>query len=746
MWQLNVPNAYHNAGTQNGREMNVRIYMLKKAREWVSLQVAKNPGRIVLLTILLFNIAFLLVSSFVISNLALTGTEKMGIFEAAFYTITMILDAGCISYVVSDIGQSGTAIAIVCLLIVVIGMISFTGAVIGYVTNYISSFIENSNSGNGKIRMSNHLVILNWNTRASEIVNDLLYCKGKQKVIILADGGRKSAIEKEIYERLIDTIDRENKQLWQQYGDLSFIKRHAKYNKKRLKMNVVYIVKEGDIFSSKQLHDISLESAKTVIILGNDIKNRDYSCENSINLNSGSIDLSKGNVQTIKTLMQVSDITASELSADNQKIIVEITDDWTSEIVDKIIKYKQVDGKCNIVPVKINEILGQILSQFSLMPELNLAYKELFSNKGATFYDVEKDVKDDEDYINKYLNNHPNAIPLSSIDFDNKKYFFYSALSKKDILVTAPIPASNYSVKINRDYWIEKKNVIILGHNSKCKEIMKGFVAFCNEWGYKDKDEAILQIVVVDDKDSLEKMDYYKDYPFVIKTVAADVYDKELICESIEEFVDGNDEDTSVLILSDDNASNENIDANALANLIYVQDIITKKRKTIPDFDVESIDIIVEIIDPKHFDIVSSYSVNNIVISNRYISKMISQIGGKEAIFNFYSDILTYDEVVDFKDPANKDLPETAFESKEVYCKKVSSFFDEVPGECTQSEFIRAVWNASTDPSIPKSKRNPTIALGFVKPGGRITLFEGDMLENKMRLEKGDKVIVYTNH
>lgn len=713
--------------------------MLKKTREWLSLQVAKNPGRIVLLTILLFNVAFLLVSSFIISNLALTGTEKMGIFEASFYTITMILDAGCISYVVSDIGQSGTAIAIVCLLIVVIGMISFTGAVIGYVTNYISSFIDNSNSGNKKIRMSNHLVILNWNTRASEIVNDLLYCKGKQKVIILADGGRKNDIEKEIYERLIDTIERENTLLWQQYSDRSFFKRHAKYIKRRLKMNVVYIVREGDIFSSKQLHDISLESARTVIILGNDIKDRGCNCEGSNNQESGSIDYSKGNVQTIKTIMQVSDIVASEVSADNQKIIVEITDEWTAEIVDKIIKYKQVDGKCNIVPVKINEILGQILSQFSLMPELNLAYKELFSNKGATFYDAEMDVKDDDDYITKYINNHTNAIPLSSIDFDNKKYFFYSALNEKDISVTAHIPESDYSVKINRDYWIEKKNVIILGHNSKCKEIMKGFVAFRNEWGYKNKDEDILQIVVIDDRESLEKMDYYKDYPFVVKTVAANVYEKDLICETIEEFVDGNDEDTSVLILSDDNASNDDIDANALANLIYVQDIIAKKKKTIPDFDVESIDIIVEIIDPKHFDIVSSYSVNNIVISNRYISKMINQIGGKEAIFNFYTDILTYDEYTN-------DGTDLCYESKEVYCKKVSLFFDEVPGECTQSEFIRAVWNASIDPSIPKSKRNPTIALGFVKPGGRITLFAGDMLENRMRLEKNDKVIVYTNH
>ena len=33
-----------------------------------------------------------------------------------------------------------------------------------------------------------------------------------------------------------------------------------------------------------------------------------------------------------------------------------------------------------------------------------------------------------------------------------------------------------------------------------------------------------------------------------------------------------------------------------------------------PDFDVESIDVIVEIIDPKHHDIVSSYILMNYII------------------------------------------------------------------------------------------------------------------------------------
>jgi hypothetical protein len=265
---------------------------------------------------------------------------------------------------------------------------------------------------------------------------------------------------------------------------------------------------------------------------------------------------------------------------------------------------------------------------------------------------------------------------------------------------------------------------------------MAGFEGFCNEW--QRGDEEILRIIVVDDKKSLERMNYYKEYPFVIETVEADIYDKDIITETINRFVSENEEDTSVLILSDDSALNENIDAGALANLIYVRDIISHKLEEDPNFDVESIDVIVEIIDPKHHDIVNSYSVNNVVISNRYISKMISQISEYEALFNFYNDILSYDDA--------GDSAESEFSSKEVYVKKVSRYFAEIPEPTTADQFIRAVYNASLDPTVMGGAPNPTIALGYVKPGNRMVIFGGDLSEIKVDLSVNDKIIIFSAH
>lgn len=704
--------------------------MKRKINEWISIHIAKNPGGVLLAAILLFNIAFFFLSALIISNLSLTGTEKMPFIKAAFCTITMILDPGCVQFVVEDIGAMGVTVAITCLCIIFIGMISFTGAVIGYITNCISNFIENANAGSRELHVSDHVVILNWNTRASEIVNDLLYCEKGQKVVVLVNS-RKTEIEKEIDERITDTVERENREVIKRYNSNGFLRRNLKILMNRFKKNITVIVREGDVFSSKQLHDISVEKAKIIIILGNDLNNTVCKYEHQDYLHN----INKGNSQTVKTLMQVADITAAEYSNDDQRIVVEITDDWTRDLVYKIIDCKQVDGKCNIIPVEINKILGQILSQFSLMPELNYVYKELLSNKGATFYTEESKMQPDTEFISNYLKTHRHAIPLTHmINDDEKSYAYYIAGKEDDVKRITENSEYEYKVKLNNNYWIEQKNVIILGHNSRCRDIMDAFCNFRSEWNKTDGSE-ILHITVIDDQENLDKMDNYSEYPFVMNTIPASIYDRELICSTIDKIVSSNHEDTSILILSDDKALNDDIDANALANLVFVQDIINNKIKQNPNFNKESIDVIVEIIDPKHHDIVNSYSVNNVVISNRYISKMITQIGEKEALFEFYKDMLTYD--ADVSD---------GYKSKEVYAKKVSSFFDEIPKPCKADEFIRAVYNASVSEDLPEDKRFPTVALGYVKPGGETVLFSGDQADEEVRLTKNDKLIVYSNH
>ncbi len=702
---------------------------MKKLGEFFSLAIAKKPARFVLFAIILLNVVFFVLAALVISFVSPLRNE-MGFWESLYRTITMVLDAGCIDNVVFELSSAQIATILICLLVVLIGMVTFTGAVIGYLTNFISSFIDAATSGVHHLSVSGHTVILNWNNRASEIVNELLFSEEAEKVVILSSASSED-IKAEIAERLGDTIHKENEELIAEESErlgrpLTRGERRRLLRTKGLKNRLTYIVRQGDTFSSKQLLDISLDQAKAVIILGKDDQNTVCRFELAERAEQ------KGNALTVKTLVQVVEICDSMVSRDNQTIIVEIDDDWTRELVNLVIEQKRKHAtKCKIVPVPVNHILGQMLAQFSIMPELNQVYRTLFSYKGGAFFSHKQALPENEDaYIEGFLATHTKALPLTFMkDREEENHLFYMAdhlRDRKSKKEKAPIACR---VSLNRDFWMPKQNVIILGHNSKSNFIFDGFEAFRAEWNRPDDGE-IMDVLVIDDAKSLERSNHFSEYPYVRCLEADIINDKERICQTISDFVDAHEEDTSVLILSNDKVPSEELDASALTYLIYVQDIVEQKAKKNPEFDREKIDIVVEILNPKNYDVVYHYSVRNVVISNRYVSKMVTQVGKDCSLFDFYNDILTYDTTSDVAE----------CESKEIYAKRVGDFFSELPPTLTADELVRAVYAAS-----PENNRN--IVLGYVrKNSGKIRLFTGDLSQIKVTLGEGDKLIVFSNH
>ncbi len=142
--------------------------------EWESITFSQKPRRMMLILIGIVNIILLLISAWIISAFAMPGNEKMGFFPAVYNTLTMILDAGCIESIIADPGSANLFLIIFCLVLIVISMITFTGALIGYVSDFISNKIETANTNSRQLRISDHVVILGWNSRASEIVIFLL--------------------------------------------------------------------------------------------------------------------------------------------------------------------------------------------------------------------------------------------------------------------------------------------------------------------------------------------------------------------------------------------------------------------------------------------------------------------------------------------------------------------------------------------------------------------------------------------
>lgn len=697
-----------------------------KIRQWISVHIEKNPSRMILIGIVLGNIVFFLAGAFIISNLAPESVSHHGFWASVYYTIMMILDAGCVGNVVTDVGVKSLVLIIVCVTIVIIGMISFTGCVVGYVTNTISRFIDNSNAGLNKLTISNHTVILNWNNRASEILNDLMYSEHPETVVVLVDNN-KELVQEEIKNRLADTIARENKAVLDMCENMGLFSRMIYYYFHRFKNKLTVIVRQGESYMEKTLMDISLDMAKTVIILNQSMvyNHCQYATEQQVK------EMEKGNPLTIKTLVLVAEITSAENSADNQKIVVEVEDSWTEELVNKIIDHKMRLGKCNIIPVPITKILGQLLSQFSIMPQLNMVYGELFSNRGAEIYAIpaEREISKTK---RDFLKMHSHAIPLTVMNTPkNGTQYYFMADKEQDLWTISDVEVGDYEVHANPQVWQPRRNILILGHNSRVSSLMDGFASYRNEWN-RPNHEDVLNITVIDDKKGLEKMDYFRKYSYVNHVIEANIYDQNILKEAVNDFIDNEEGDTAILILSDDSVTNEALDSVALAYLISVQSILSERRALNNSNNTEErIDIIVEILNPKNFDVVRSYSVNNVVISNRYISKMITQIGEKEELFEFYNDILSYDE---------EDAE--SYSSMELYIKKVSDVFLEVPSPCMASQLIRAIY----EDNKRFGEENSTIILGYLDSEDNMTLFSGDHTKIPVELKEDYKIIVFSNH
>ena len=666
----------------------------------------------VLILIILFNVLFITISAAIISSLSLQGTENMNFFHAAYFTVTMILDAGCIEAVIKDIGTTGVALTITCLAVIIIGMITFTGAVIGYLTNILNNFIENASAGNTRLYLSDHTVILNWNARAPEIVTDLLYSDSKETVVALVKSGR-DEIKKEIEERLHLTIEQENAVIYQKADTMGFFARRRFLKNNKLGNNVTFIVIEGNIFSQKQLKDIRIDLAKAVMILSNDPSD------------SGESD--EGNPQAVKALMQAADIVSAENADHHQNIIIEITDPWTHDIVQRIINGKELGEKCNIVMFHVEDFLGQLLAQLSITPEMTAVYGDLFSNKGAAFYTEPVQTDDEIGYIRDYLSTHKNAIPLTLLTHNGESCFCFAADNQNSIRKKHERISSDYTFALN-DPQIESKRVIMVGHNSKVEEIMSCYEAYLS---CRTSDQ--LKVTVIDDPDSIKRMDHYKRYSFVEETVEVDIYHIHKTFEALNRLLFNTSEETSILILSDDTELDENADASALMYLVYIQDYIKETLRQNPGYDKNRIQTIVEITDPRHYDIVKGYHMAEAVISNRFTGNIITQIGEKESIYDFYKDLLRY----------SSDQPGS--HSRKPQLKKVSTFFKKTPAPCTAYDLVRAVFEASVASSEASKNRYPALILGYIKANGETVIFSGDLSEINVSLEAEDKVIVYTD-
>ena len=698
-----------------------------KVKQWFSVVRAKKPARIVLYAIGLLNLAILLAATFIFIIIHRVNGNETGFFKQMYHTMLVMINAGSITDIVDETTKWNPHMvfsAIFYLLLVFVTMISFTGALIGYLTNKISQFVEQSNAGAHRLLLSEHTVILNWNSHAAEIINDMLYKQKRERIVVLVQNG-KETIETEIADRLNDTVRQER---------LRF--RHSSRSNHSLRQWIcarragsfhnllTIIVREGDIFSAERLADISVGQAKSIILLS-----REHSQPSTDSTNSASQKQHlHGDCGIVKLLMQVAEIAGNEASRDQQQIVVEVNSSWTMNLVNQVICQKQKAGKSNIIPVPVDHILGDILAQIIITPELNLVYSELFSYRGAEFFTRAAKETNENQFVSHYLPSHHHALPLTVMENNGVHTSYFIAMCNEDINRSENASSTPYTVQLNPDYQIENKGVIILGHNEKSLALLEGLYAFDVEWQGKRK-LPVLDIIVIDDEEALAQNNYYQDFPHLVREcISADIHDQDTICTAINNFIDSTTTQISILILSDDTSDCDDADRSAFTHLIYLQSVISMKQQKDPTFNSNRVDVVVELCNPKNADIIANYNVNYVIISNRYISRLLNHLSEKEALYYFLTDILTYDDI-DGQDAG----------TKEIYLKRVGDFFAEPPAPATAAQLVRAVHETSP-------LENKALVIGYVTADKQLTLFAGDQHSYNVHLQGDDYLVVFSNH
>ena len=513
--------------------------MIKKIKKWLSISKNKNARLFILIAIILFNICLWLFSSLIAYLISPNQYENMtkALWESG---ITWMLEPGFYD------PNTSYGIRLLSIIVILTSMITFTGGIIGYVASLFASIIENAKKGTGKLFIYDHVLILNWNQKALELIADYRFDEEVTHVVILSSH-TKEHIEKEIKRKLYGLSDKK-------------------------KLNI--IVREGEVFSKSDLMDVCIEDSKAIIILSDEYSEKTK--EDSY------ID-----IQSIKTLMLVSNLKL----INDPAIIIEVKEQKTLSLIkDKIAHQKQISDQ--IIPILPDELMGRLIAQTIMMPELSKVYHELFSFEGAEFYTVEGIKTED------YMKDYQYGIPIYNL----ANTLFVMTESESKLYSRRPIPLNDFQkLVIKEEERYHEQTILIFGTNHKLKYILES-----------------IDLYNLENKTKIN-----------VHHIASN--DASIIDEQVKTF----EQIDTILILSADYLEPNDYDSDVLITLLLIQDIAHK----------HGAEIVIELLDPKHEDIAQSYNIRNTIISNEYISKIITQLSKNRKLYPLYEDLLTYDPI-----------------------------------------------------------------------------------------------------
>jgi len=313
---------------------NSRFRLISMIKNKLSIFRENKPSAFVFVMIVVANFLAVMVSSTLLLLLPENKDRNFGEMMRFAFTL-MVNPSGRYQY--SDYPIS----LIITTVVVLIGMISLTGGTVGYITSVINSIIRKSATSKHKLKMENHIVILNYNHRVPTLLYDYSFDDMNSTYIVILSDHPKEEVEKSI-----NNV-------------------YSSNNLKNKFRNI--IIRTGNPMSKYDLDNISLETAKTVIIMTPEEEMSD----------------SSGYFSVSKLFMFVNWYLSTNGNKNRTNLIVESD---CKEVEEMIRNYKRGNQNSCIIPVNGNEILGKIMAMIVINPLLKDVIGHLISFAGVEMY------------------------------------------------------------------------------------------------------------------------------------------------------------------------------------------------------------------------------------------------------------------------------------------------------------------------------------------------------------------------
>jgi hypothetical protein len=458
--------------------------------------------------------------------------------------ITWFLDPGFYNL------DENTGLRILSLIVVLTAMVSVNGGIIAFFSALLMDFLDTIRSGAGKLRVNNHVLILNWSSEVGEILVSYYHDIAITTVVILSEKPR-SEVEKAIKE--------------------SFFSNGIRNPGKKLR----YFVLQGDPLSSADLDWARASKATSIVVL---------------NANKYAT-ASDNDIDVLKTLMLLQ-------PTKEQTVVVEICDEKTDELIKSGFNNNGHPDSDNVVFINQTAIMGFIIAQTLVSPYLSDIYAELLGFEGADLYTAKSG-----ETISEYLKTRSYSLPLFAKCLGEAEHLLIMASNRKDVdkkrdeeIVLPSLVKLSFA---KRQTPIAHRDVLIIGGNAKSFFIIDSLNKYALDSG---------NAIHVEQRDEIS--DIY------IQDIRKGRYSK------------------VVLLSTGDGALQGDPDSKAITSLLKISKVAKESNTS----------LIIELVNPRNAQITSRYGIKYSILTNRYISRIISQTSKNPFFYPFIEDLFTYDD------------------------------------------------------------------------------------------------------